>query len=60
MDGVLKVGGGGDLGPVLVPVLLPAPCGSKVKSRQHIAGNANVRLSVKLQPGHLSPAQTWR
>lgn len=36
VDGVLKVGGGGDLGPVLVPVLLPAPCGSKVKSRQHI------------------------
>lgn len=26
VDGVLKVRGGGDLGPVLVPVLLPASC----------------------------------
>lgn len=53
MDGVLKVGGGGDLGPVLVPVLLPAPCGSKVETRQYIAGNTNseaVRQTPALAP----------
>lgn len=51
MDGVLKVGGGGDLGPVLVPVLLPAPCGSKVESGQHISGSTNAMPWVELQPG---------
>lgn len=34
VDGVLKVRGGGDLGPVLVPVLLPASCRWKVKGHQ--------------------------
>lgn len=57
VDGVLKVGGGGDLGPVLVDLLA---CWSKVKSRQHTAGDTDATLWVKLQPGHLSPGRTWR
>lgn len=45
MDGVLKVRRGGDLGPVLVPVLLPTACGSKIKSREHIIGDKTARCN---------------
>lgn len=48
VDGVLKVRGGGDLRPVLIPVLLPAPCGSKVKSSQYIPGKTNAMLKSKI------------